>query len=85
MSRLLQPPFESSETDSIDCSSITDSHLNSCTNASVFTSENLKATSAENARLDSILESTESKVTLHGRSNEISLLHEAFHSLQQTC
>jgi hypothetical protein len=84
MTRFLQldqnPPFDSNEIESIDLSSITDSHLNSVTNGSAFASDNLKATSAESACLDSTLEATESKVTLHGRSNEISFLHGAFYT-----
>jgi hypothetical protein len=57
MTRFLQldqnPPFDSNEIESIDLSSITDSHLNSVTNGSAFASDNLKATSAESACLDS--------------------------------
>ena len=74
-------PFERNETESLDWSSITDSNYDSFANGSVVTNENFKAiTSAKNAPLDSILESTS---TLHGRSKEISLLQEAFHGLHQ--
>jgi hypothetical protein len=53
MTRFLQldqnPSFDSNEIESIDLSSITDSHLNSVTNGSAFASDNLKATSAKSA------------------------------------
>jgi histidine kinase len=74
--------FESNDTESTDWSSITDSQFDALTKRSVLTNENFESRSADVALLVSSLES---KITLHGRSNEISSLQEAFFSLKPTC